>query len=47
MNQPEWKPADHRRGVERAGTVVVAVAAALLAAVALALAFLMAVYALA
>lgn len=32
MNQGEWKPADHRRGAERAGTVIVAVAGALMAA---------------
>lgn len=47
MNQPEWKPADHRRGVERIGTVVVAVAAALAAAAAIGLAFLLTVHALA
>ncbi|MGW7440123.1 hypothetical protein [Streptomyces sp. NPDC054849] len=32
MNQGEWKPADHRRGAERAGTVIVAVAGILMAA---------------
>ncbi|MFD9521905.1 MULTISPECIES: hypothetical protein [unclassified Streptomyces] len=32
MNQGEWKPADHRRGVERVGTVIVAAAGALMAA---------------
>ncbi|MER7733903.1 hypothetical protein ABTX80_23725 [Streptomyces erythrochromogenes] len=47
MNQPEWKPAGHRRGVERAGTVVVAVAAVLAAIAAVGLACLTAVYALA
>ncbi|MCX5589018.1 hypothetical protein ACFV0H_15650 [Streptomyces erythrochromogenes] len=47
MNQPEWKPAGHRRGVERAGTVIVAVAAALAAVVAIGLACLLAVYGLA
>ncbi|WP_405428024.1 hypothetical protein [Streptomyces erythrochromogenes] len=47
MNQPEWKPAGHRRGVERAGTVIVAVAAALAAAVAIGLVCLVAVYSLA
>ncbi|MFE6910855.1 hypothetical protein [Streptomyces erythrochromogenes] len=47
MNQPEWKPAGHRRGVERVGTVIVAAAAALAATAALGLACLLAVYALA
>ncbi|MER6450584.1 hypothetical protein [Streptomyces venezuelae] len=32
MNQGEWKPADYRRRTERVGTVVVAVAGALMAA---------------
>ncbi|MFJ3959755.1 hypothetical protein [Streptomyces sp. NPDC090036] len=32
MNQGEWKPADYRRGTERIGTVIVAVAGALMAA---------------
>ncbi|MGW3325235.1 hypothetical protein [Streptomyces virginiae] len=32
MNQGEWKPAGHRRRTERVGTVVVAVAGALMAA---------------
>lgn len=32
MNQGEWKPADHRRGVERVGAVIVAAAGALMAA---------------
>ncbi|WP_326748824.1 hypothetical protein [Streptomyces virginiae] len=32
MNQGEWKPAGYRRRTERVGTVVVAVAGALMAA---------------
>ncbi|MFB7183192.1 hypothetical protein ACFCYI_36485 [Streptomyces sp. NPDC056257] len=32
MNQGEWKPADHRRGTERVGTVIVAAAGVLMAA---------------
>ncbi|CAL9339591.1 hypothetical protein SUDANB120_00240 [Streptomyces sp. enrichment culture] len=36
MHQREWKPADHRLGVERAGIAVLAVAAALAAAAAIA-----------
>ncbi|MCX5177281.1 hypothetical protein [Streptomyces virginiae] len=44
MNQGEWKPADHRRRVERVGTVVVAVAGALMAAGAVLIAFVLLVY---
>lgn len=47
MNRSEWKPAGHRRGVERAAVVVLAVAAAVAAAGVLVWAFLVAVYALA
>uniref|UniRef100_A0AAU2JV25 Uncharacterized protein n=1 Tax=Streptomyces sp. NBC_00049 TaxID=2903617 RepID=A0AAU2JV25_9ACTN len=39
MNQREWKPADHRLGVERAGTVIVVAAGGLLVAGALFLLF--------
>lgn len=35
MNQGEWKPADYRRGTERVGTVIVALAGAVMAAAAL------------
>ncbi|MFE6834686.1 hypothetical protein ACFVFI_07545 [Streptomyces sp. NPDC057705] len=44
MNQGEWKPADHRRGVERVGTVIVAAAGALMAAGAILMALLFLVY---
>lgn len=45
MNQGEWKPADHRRRIERVGTVIVAVAGALMAAGAIFIAFFLLVYA--
>ncbi|WP_404957068.1 hypothetical protein [Streptomyces sp. 147326] len=44
MNQGEWKPADYRRGTERIGTVIVAVAGALMAAGAVFMALLFLVY---
>ncbi|MFJ3722420.1 hypothetical protein ACIPYQ_07570 [Streptomyces sp. NPDC090045] len=44
MNQGEWKPADYRRGAERVGTVIVAVAGALMAAGAVLWALLFLVY---
>ncbi|MFG2339809.1 hypothetical protein [Streptomyces yangpuensis] len=47
MNQREWKPADHRRGVERAAVGILAVAAAFVAAGAIACTSLIVVYALA
>ncbi|MFD9082737.1 hypothetical protein ACFQ7B_05555 [Streptomyces erythrochromogenes] len=47
MNQREWKPAGHRRGVERAAVAVLAVAAAFLTAGAIACASVIVAYALA
>ncbi|MEU2389482.1 hypothetical protein [Streptomyces sp. NPDC007369] len=47
MHQREWKPADHRLGVERAGIAILAVAAAVFAAGAIALVSVVAGYALA
>ncbi|MFE9477879.1 hypothetical protein ACFYNM_04660 [Streptomyces spororaveus] len=44
MDQGEWKPADHRRGTERAGAVVVAAAGAVMAAGAICIAFLLLAY---
>ncbi|MFD0266216.1 hypothetical protein ACFVGY_06420 [Streptomyces sp. NPDC127106] len=47
MHQREWKPADHRLGVERAGIAILAVAAAVFAAGAIAMVSVIAGYALA
>ncbi|MDX6764689.1 MULTISPECIES: hypothetical protein [Streptomyces] len=47
MNQREWKPAGHRRGVERAAIAILAVAAAVAAAGAIACTSVIVVYALA
>ncbi|WP_158879957.1 hypothetical protein [Streptomyces sp. NRRL F-4428] len=47
MNQRQWKPAGHRRGVERVAMAVLAVAAVLLAAGAITSTFMIVVYALA
>ncbi|WP_327416016.1 hypothetical protein [Streptomyces sp. NBC_01233] len=44
MNQGEWKPADYRRGTERVGTAIVAVAGALMAAGAVLMVLLFLVY---
>ncbi|MFF4266725.1 hypothetical protein ACFY7Y_04470 [Streptomyces virginiae] len=44
MNQGEWKPAGYRRRTERVGTVVVAVAGALMAAGAAFIASVLLVY---
>ncbi|MFJ1569668.1 hypothetical protein ACIOG8_36555 [Streptomyces erythrochromogenes] len=46
MIQRDWKPADHRRGVERAAMAILAVAGAFLAAGGIAYAFVIMVYAL-
>lgn len=43
MNQREWKPADHRLGAERIGTVITAVAGGLMLAGAIFFVFLMVV----
>ncbi|WP_158943457.1 hypothetical protein [Streptomyces sp. NRRL S-378] len=45
MNQRAWKPADHRRGVERAAMAILAVAGAFLAAGGIAYASVIMVYA--
>ncbi|WP_168714518.1 hypothetical protein [Streptomyces sp. A0592] len=47
MNQREWKPAGHRRGVERAAIALLSVVAAVAAAGAIACASVIVVYALA
>ncbi|NXY96847.1 hypothetical protein HYE82_21160 [Streptomyces sp. BR123] len=47
MHQREWKPADHRLGVERAAVAILAVAAALFAAAGIAMISVIAAYALA
>ncbi|MFK0258193.1 hypothetical protein [Streptomyces sp. NPDC090445] len=47
MHQREWKPADHRLGVERAGIALLAVVAALFAAGAIAVVSVITAYALA
>ncbi|MFB7467890.1 hypothetical protein ACFCZ1_31110 [Streptomyces sp. NPDC056224] len=41
MSQGEWKPTDHRLGVERVGTVIAAVAGGLMIAGAVFMAFLL------
>ncbi|MFE9633673.1 hypothetical protein [Streptomyces sp. NPDC006463] len=41
MSQGEWKPADHRLGVERVGAVITAVAGGLVIAGAVFVAFLL------
>ncbi|MFG2986136.1 hypothetical protein ACGFYQ_33625 [Streptomyces sp. NPDC048258] len=41
MDQGEWKPADYRLGVERAGAVITAVAGGLMIAGAIFMAFLL------
>ncbi|MFD3698803.1 hypothetical protein ACFWUZ_22085 [Streptomyces sp. NPDC058646] len=45
MHQREWKPADHRRGAERVGIAILAVAAAVFAAGAIATVSVIAVHA--
>ncbi|GHI85044.1 hypothetical protein Sxan_24080 [Streptomyces xanthophaeus] len=44
MNQREWKPDHHRRGVERVAATVLAVAAAVFAAAAIAIVSIVLVY---
>ncbi|WP_328927359.1 hypothetical protein OG429_24215 [Streptomyces sp. NBC_00190] len=41
MSQGEWKPADHRLGADRVGTVIAAVAGGLVIAGAVFMAFLL------